>query len=110
MRWWSGFLPPGGKPDKNGTRALVFDSVYNQYKGIIAHIRVEDGDISQSRPHPGDVLRAAPPRLWRWGYSLPAPTPTDRLETGQVGYVATGFKDVRECTVGDTLTVDRGAG
>ena len=41
------------------------------------------------------------------GVFSPAPTPTERLETGQVGYVATGFKDVRECTVGDTLTLER---
>ena len=97
--------PPAGKPEQPA-RGLVFDSVYNQYKGIIAHIRVEDGAISQmdrikvmSSGRTAEVVEV--------GVFAPAPVPTDRLETGQVGYVATGFKDVRECTVGDTLTIDR---
>ncbi len=97
--------PPGGKPEKPA-RALVFDSVYNQYKGIIAYIRVEDGDISRvDRIRVMSSGRTA--EIVEVGVFSPAPTPTDRLETGQVGYVATGFKDVRECTVGDTLTIDR---
>ncbi len=97
--------PPGGKPQEP-TRALVFDSVYNQYKGIIAHIRMGDGEISRL-----DRIRVMSSgktaEIVEVGVFSPAPTPTDRLETGQVGYVATGFKDVRECTVGDTLTIDR---
>ena len=97
--------PPGGKPG-NPSRALVFDSVYNQYKGIIAHIRVEDGSISRlDRIRVMSSGRTA--EIVEVGVFAPAPKPTDRLETGQVGYVATGFKDVRECTVGDTLTIDR---
>ena len=97
--------PPGGNPEES-TRALVFDSVYNQYKGIIAHIRMEDGDISRlDRIRVMSSGRTA--EIVEVGIFSPAPTPTDRLETGQVGYVATGFKDVRECTVGDTLTIDR---
>ena len=96
---------PGGKPT-DPARGLVFDSVYNQYKGIIAHIRVEDGAISRldrikvmSSGRTAEVVEV--------GVFAPAPMPTERLETGQVGYVATGFKDVRECSVGDTLTIDR---
>ena len=97
--------PPGGKPEEPA-RALVFDSVYNQYKGIIAHIRVTDGSISHlDRIKVMSSGRTA--EIVEVGVFAPAPRPTDRLETGQVGYVATGFKDVRECTVGDTLTVDR---
>ena len=96
---------PGGKTQEP-TRALVFDSVYNQYKGIIAHIRVEDGAISRlDRIRVMSTGRTA--EIVEVGVFAPAPTPTDHLETGQVGYVATGFKDVRECTVGDTLTIDR---
>ena len=96
---------PGGKP-ADSTRALVFDSVYNQYKGIIAHIRVADGDISRmDRIRVMSSGRTA--EIVEVGVFSPAPTPTEKLETGQVGYVATGFKDVRECTVGDTLTIDR---
>ena len=97
--------PPGGKPSDE-TRALVFDSVYNQYKGIIAHIRVEDGAISRlDRIRVMSSGRTA--EVVEVGVFAPAPQPTNTLETGQVGYVATGFKDVRECTVGDTLTLER---
>ena len=96
--------PAGGQ--EKPTRALVFDSVYNQYKGIIAHIRVEDGAISHlDRIRVMSSGRTA--EIVEVGVFAPAPKPTDRLETGQVGYVATGFKDVRECSVGDTLTIDR---
>ena len=88
------------------TRSLIFDSVYNSYKGIIAHIRVRDGKISQH-----DRIRVMSTgkvtEVVEVGVFAPFPTPVDVLYTGQVGYVATGFKDVRECTVGDTLTNDR---
>ena len=97
--------PPGGKP-ADAARALVFDSVYNPYKGIIAHIRVNDGAIAKAdRIRVMSSGRTA--EIVEVGVFAPAPKPTDRLESGQVGYVATGFKDVRECTVGDTLTIDR---
>ena len=93
----------GGPP-----RALVFDSEYNSYKGIIAHVRVKDGSIAKndrikvmSSGRVADIVEV--------GVYAPGPTPTDVLEMGQVGYVATGFKEVRECAVGDTLTVDRSA-
>ncbi len=97
--------PPRGKPAEPA-RALVFDSSYNQYKGIIAHVRVEDGALSRlDRIRVMSSGRTA--EIVEVGVFAPAPQPTERLETGQVGYVATGFKDVRECTVGDTLTIDR---
>ena len=89
-------------------RSLVFDSEYNSYKGIIAHVRVKDGSIAKndrikvmSSGKMADIVEV--------GIFAPGPTPTEVLETGQVGYIATGFKEVRECTVGDTLTVDRSA-
>ena len=93
--------PPDGKPAAPA-RALVFDSVYNPYKGIIAHIRVEDGAIAKS----DRIQVMSSGKIVEVGVFSPAPKATDSLETGQVGYVATGFKDVRECNVGDTLTVD----
>ncbi len=96
---------PAGKPQESA-RALVFDSIYNQYKGIIAHIKMEDGAISRlDRIRVMSSGRTA--EVVEVGVFAPALLPTERLETGQVGYVATGFKDVRECTVGDTLTIDR---
>jgi GTP-binding protein LepA len=94
--------PPRGKTDRP-LRALVFDSVYNPYKGIIAHIRVADGSVSKNERiqvmSSGNVTEVV-----ETGVFAPFPTPVDTLHTGQVGYIATGFKDVRECSVGDTLT------
>ena len=96
---------PSGDPD-HPARSLIFDSVYNSYKGIIAHIRVRDGKISRH-----DRIRVMSSgkvtEVVEVGVFSPFPTPVDVLESGQVGYVATGFKNVRECTVGDTLTNDR---
>ncbi|CAI8036426.1 Elongation factor 4, partial [Geodia barretti] len=84
-------------------RALVFDSTYDTYKGIIAYVRVADGQISQN-----DRLRVMSSgrsvEIMEVGVFAPEPTPTDSIQAGQVGYVATGFKDVQECAVGDTLT------
>ena len=94
--------PPSGESD-SPLRALVFDSSYNPYKGIIAHIRVEDGQVhSGQRLQVMSSSRVA--EIMEVGAFNPAPEPTTSLVTGQVGYVATGFKDVRECSVGDTLT------
>ena len=94
--------PPGGKRDES-LRALVFDSVYNSYKGIIAHVRVEDGQVSKN----DKIMIMSSGRvaeIVEVGVFSPFPTPVEALYAGQVGYVATGFKDVHECSVGDTLT------
>ena len=94
--------PPGGKRDKS-LRALVFDSVYNSYKGIIAHVRVEDGQVSKN----DKIMIMSSGRvaeIVEVGVFSPFPTPVEALYAGQVGYVATGYKDVHECSVGDTLT------
>ena len=94
--------PPRGVAEAS-FRALVFDSTYNTYKGIIAYVRVADGGISRH-----DRLRVMSSgksvEIMEVGVFAPEPTPTDALYAGQVGYVATGFKDVQECAVGDTLT------
>ncbi|MDA1127364.1 MAG: translation elongation factor 4 [Chloroflexi bacterium] len=97
---------PAPKGDVDGPpRALVFDSEFNSFKGIIAHVRVKDGAISKS-----DRIKVMSSgklaEIVEVGVFSPGPTPTEVLETGQVGYVATGFKEVRDCAVGDTLTVD----
>ncbi len=94
--------PPKGSVDL-ALRALVFDSVYNPYKGIIAHVRLEDGRISR-----GDRIQVMSSgrvaEIVEVGVFDPFPTPVDSLVAGQVGYVATGFKEIQECSVGDTLT------
>ncbi|MCH7712971.1 MAG: elongation factor 4 [Chloroflexi bacterium] len=93
---------PKGNP-QDPLRALVFDSVYNPYKGIIGHIRVTDGSISKhQRIRVMSSSRVS--EIVEVGVFDPFPTPVDTLYAGQVGYVATGFKDLSECGVGDTFT------
>ena len=100
---------PAPAGDVNGpTRSLVFDSEYNSFKGIIAHVRVKDGSIKQ-RDRIKVMSTGKSAEIVEVGVFAPGPTPTESLETGQVGYVATGFKEVKDCSVGDTLTVDRSA-
>jgi GTP-binding protein LepA len=98
---------PAPKGDVNGPpRSLVFDSEYNSFKGIIAHVRVKDGTITKD-----DKIKVMSSgkvaEIVEVGVFAPGPTPTESLGSGQVGYVATGFKEVKDCSVGDTLTVDR---
>ena len=94
--------PPRGQPGAP-LRALVFDSHYDPYKGVVAYVRVMDGILVQEEPL---LLMAtgAKTEPVEVGIFTPGMTPTGRLSTGEVGYVATGFKTVRECHVGDTLT------
>ncbi len=99
-------VPPPKGSASGPLRGLVFDSIYNPYKGIVAYVRIFDGQASLS-----DRLfimsTAKTTESMEIGVFSPQPTPTDTLSMGQVGYIATGLKDVRECAVGDTLTVER---
>jgi len=85
-------------------RALIFDSHYDAYKGVVAHVRVVDGSLAA-----GDRIRLMATEreseLLELGIFAPDAVPTPRLETGEVGYVATGLKAVADCRVGDTLTL-----
>ncbi len=96
-------VPPPTGDDSMPTRALIFDSIYDSYKGVIAYIRVRDGIISQnSNLH----LMATNTDLKpvEIGIFSPEMKPVQRLSAGEVGYIATGLKTVRECRVGDTIT------
>ena len=94
--------PPSGAGDAP-TRALVFDSVYDQYRGVIAFVRVVDGAL-----RPGAKLRSMATgethEIEEVGVMAPRMTPVDGLGAGEVGYVITGVKDVAEIKVGDTFT------
>ncbi|MBN1368898.1 MAG: elongation factor 4 [Dehalococcoidaceae bacterium] len=98
--------PPAGRSDLP-LRALIFDSHYDDYKGVIAYIRVVDGVMET-----GAKLRLMGQgthlEVLELGYFAPGPTPEDRLEAGEVGYIATGLKSVKECRVGDTITLASG--
>ncbi|HLE14305.1 MAG TPA: translation elongation factor 4 [Anaerolineales bacterium] len=94
--------PPKGNPDAP-LRALIFDSHYDSYKGVIAYLRLIDGQIE-----PGHQLVPMASgiefRPVEIGVFTPEMRPVGHLVSGEVGYVATGLKTVRECRVGDTLT------
>jgi GTP-binding protein LepA len=97
--------PPEGDPEAP-PRALVFDSSYDQYRGVVAFLRVVDG-----RFRTRDDLRAMAAgtrfEAEELGFFSPVRSPTDTLEAGEVGYVVTGLKDVSRLRVGDTLTSAR---
>jgi GTP-binding protein LepA len=94
--------PPGGEIDKP-LSALIFDSHYDPYKGVIAYARVVDGVVEADKPlklmSTGREFEALEVGIFR-----PGMTPVKRLEAGEVGYIATGLKSVRESQVGDTIT------
>ncbi len=94
--------PPSGDPDAP-LRALIFDSHYDPYKGVVAYVRVVDGAI-QSRDALKLMAGGAEFDVVELGVFTPEMKPVDELKTGEVGYVATGLKSVHQCRVGDTLT------
>nr|MBI2905803.1 GTP-binding protein [Chloroflexota bacterium] len=97
-------VPPPKGDDAAPTRALIFDSHYDVYKGVIAYVRVVEGVINAT-----DEIRlmatGAQVRPVEVGIFSPGMAPTGRLTAGEVGYAATGLKTVRECRVGDTITL-----
>ncbi len=96
---------PTGDPSA-APRALIFDSSYDQYRGVIAFVRAVDG-----RFETGQTLRAMALgttfEAEELGYMSPSRVPVGALEAGEVGYVVTGLKDVSRLRVGDTLTTTR---
>jgi GTP-binding protein LepA len=101
--------PPAGDPD-GAPRALIFDSEFDQYRGVIAYIRVVDGTFRKGEP----ILAMATgteAEIDDIGCFSPQMMPTDQLAAGEVGYLITGLKDVTQLRVGDTLTTRaRGGG
>jgi GTP-binding protein LepA len=95
--------PPAGGEDQL-IRALIFDSHYDSYKGVVAYVRVIDGRFSAADTLLLMATRASlkPVEI---GIFAPDLRPTDSLVAGEVGYIATGLKTVRECRVGDTITL-----
>ena len=94
--------PPAGDPAAPA-RALIFDSSYDQYRGVVAFVRIVDGHFSTREPLRAMALgtRFEAEEL---GFFAPNRSPTRTLEAGEVGYVITGLKDVSRLRVGDTLT------
>ncbi|HEY3712856.1 MAG TPA: GTP-binding protein, partial [Amycolatopsis sp.] len=94
--------PPEGDPDAPA-RALIFDSEFDQYRGVIAYVRVVDGRLGK-----GEAIKAmqtgTQADIDDIGFFGPRMTPVEGLSAGEVGYVITGVKDVSQLRVGDTLT------
>ncbi len=100
--------PPTGDPSgkSEGVRALVFDSHYDKFRGVVAYVRVVDGELRT-----GDNMRfmasGVETELKEVGIFTPDPEPSDALGAGEVGYVIGTLKDVSEIKVGDTVTTSK---
>lgn len=94
--------PPKESAESDELKALIFDSVYDSYKGVVAYVRLESGSVKK-----GDTLYFLNTKkqieVLEVGYFKPQYLVTDKLLPGEVGYVVTGLKSVRDARVGDTL-------
>src|SRR5437867_4563471 len=98
-------VPPPKGDASAPLRALIFDSHYDTYKGVVAHVRVVDGLLTaDDRILP--MATQKPSEMLELGVFTPEPRPVARLAAGEVGYAATGLKAVADCRVGDTLTLE----
>jgi GTP-binding protein LepA len=95
--------PPHGDPSAP-PRALIFDSVYDTYRGVITYVRVVDGRFSK-RERMLMMSTQTVHETLELGVISPEPIPSDGLAAGEVGYVISGVKDVRQARVGDTITI-----
>jgi GTP-binding protein LepA len=94
--------PPRGNLDAPA-RALIFDSVYDTYRGVVTYVRVVDGRLSRREKSLMMSTKTAHDTL-EVGVISPEPVPSEGLAAGEVGYLITGVKDVRQARVGDTVT------
>ena len=97
--------PPEGDPQAP-PRALIFDSSYDQYRGVLAFVRMVDGSF-----HKGDAVKAMVQgtrfEVEELGFFSPGMRPAKHLSAGEVGYLVTGLKDVSQLRVGDTVTLSK---
>ena len=96
---------PSGKVD-DPFRALIFDSYYDEYKGVVAYIRVVDGEVNK-----GDKIKMVGTKsegeILDCGVLKPTLLSQKSLKTGEIGYVVTGLKNIEECRVGDTVSLTK---
>ncbi|WP_460689118.1 translation elongation factor 4 [Nesterenkonia suensis] len=96
-------IPPPEGDAEAPARAMIFDSVYDTYRGVVTFVRVVDGSL-QHRERIKMMSTGATHELLEIGVSSPEPEATRGLGVGEVGYLITGVKDVRQSKVGDTVT------
>ncbi len=97
-------VPAPSGLENGDMRALIFDSVYDSYKGVLAYVRVVDGKIDK-RDSIHMLMTKGQSSVVELGHLKPKYESCDELFTGDIGYIATGFKTVLECKVGDTITL-----
>ncbi len=95
--------PPTGDPDER-LKALIFDSYYDSYKGVVIYTRIFDGTVKK-----GDIIRLMNTgkdyEVTEVGYCIPRLVPCEKLRAGEVGYICASIKQVRDARVGDTITL-----
>ncbi len=98
-------IPPPTGESATPLRALIFDSVYDDYRGVVAFVRVVDGEVKR-----GDkilmLMTGAESEVLEVGYFKPKYQPAEKLSAGEIGYIVTGLKTIEKCRVGDTITND----
>ncbi len=99
-------LPPPKPSTESTTRALIFDSYYDDYRGVILYIRIFDGQIDKNAELKIMATSAQGIAL-EVGALRPSMSPGQSLKTGEIGYIVTNLKSTREAKVGDTITLDK---
>jgi len=97
-------VPPPAGDAEAPARALIFDSIYDTYRGVVTYVRVVDGRLS-TRERSLMMATGAAHETLEVGVISPEPQPRAGLGAGEVGYLITGVKDVRQARVGDTVTI-----
>ncbi len=97
---------PGSAGDEHGKlKALIFDSYYDNYKGVVIYTRVFDGTVKEGRYHPPDEY-GKKYEVTEVGVYSPGPVECKSLRAGEVGYICASIKQVSDARVGDTITLD----
>lgn len=96
-------VPAPSGVEEAPARAMIFDSVYDTYRGVVTYVRMVDGRLSP-RERVSMMSTGTTHEILEIGVISPEPIPTEGLAAGEVGYIITGVKDVRQSKVGDTVT------
>jgi len=96
---------PRGKKD-NVLRGLIFDAVYDEFRGVVAYVRIVDGQVKK-REKVKFYQNNIESEVTDLGYFSPHLVSAGNLATGEIGYIITGIKDIRKVRVGDTITIDQ---
>jgi len=97
-------VPAPKNNSENKSRALIFDSEYNEFKGVLASVRIVDGEIQKGQKI--QLMTAeVEAEVLEIGYYTPKLYPAKSLKNGEIGYIVTGLKEVKDCRVGDTITL-----